>query len=1331
MNKDYGEILLESMSTLLEANTRALIQPSDESKQEKEAREKATLSTADPFLNFFPTATKVLNLETNLDSVSSSAISTDNTASNFMPEGEKISAFWNYAEANSKANILAIEAIISTSRVSSEDPVIGDFGIMVGVQVGEDTKAIYLNRKQMFGNIYNFKQMPHKILVTLPEGTILSSIAVVAYNNATNLNFTIHQITLSLGQDLQVIGTTLEPFAITCAEANPRFQVTDTEEIIDHGSPSYLFEARYVGVNTAGKYYIVQANNLTYCPEDFRVRWYKYIQEATSDADEFGGTNWKYLASGWNYKCIEYDPAHEFEKYKAVLIGTDFEINQQICLTSNEIVVEREIKPTAGFINRVNIELQDKSNGIYPFYEQDGCARVSLLPQVAETRTAICKFETTYLNNNNEINESFYNALSCIEWIYESESVQHLVEYGDEHITDYYTINVFIDEEGYTHYQYTDLKNITADILTSLCSFNYILAKQLNDNNLTDKIACQLSFRNGQSFMAARVISLTKIGLNRTGYTIVSRLFNAAGELVGAIPKNSAANLYYITVDVYDTNGQIVEQGIKQLQSLSGSHLGLTTPSSVNMSEQYWLPQLSTPEVYDFNFNFTNGNNPIHLNDKILVPICDINYSDKVYQGVTTIIYTSEGNKPSYNSSQLKLLPVTGEIIWSLYDGFADASLNPQVENGFFTPVGAWDKRMENQVLRLQGKIQNEVVWDQPVIFMQNKHFSPIIDAWDGRFQINEEGNYIMSSAYVAGGKDNENKFTGLVMGELATIEAGENIRTSEPNATETGMFGYKQGSQSFGFRTDGTAFIGESGGGRINFDGNGGVIYSGNFDGFTTSGELTSGTQGTYLDLKEGLLLTSNGQFRGSLHVATGDLAGWQLDPDGFYRTRSSGNKNYVAGLNSETFNIKSATDIGFDITSGSLGNYYAKISTLINYPSSWEIPNQITLNNRKYRVTRLETIVNNTNVDADKLKTWRSNWESYDRNIKLNEVYISNTLPIFEIDNYFFYYTQDTSFYLPDTISKMGHRVFNSTSKVYLEGEPKTTWPEDWSNGAEVVTHYQGEVGSPYNYSLEDYKIESATRSSTMIRFYAGASKKAPTIEEWETAKEESRNLFLVTDTGDMKVTDAVILNANIEKCTVNTLLPFNDLSIMFGVPYSIETGYRAKAGSFEMVTAPDGELNPTYNTTYTGAGIKAPSDKTFTVSAGNIVFNANNSLQLNKINTNLNAGAIEIGNSNSSASMHGSSVMINSTMYGTSIAGRGHNVGGFDQPGVSIVNNAPINSSSYGSGIQLEVEHRTGGSSYWASLILDYYSINKLNLLLSLREDQIDKLLKLATQ
>jgi chromatin segregation and condensation protein Rec8/ScpA/Scc1 (kleisin family) len=50
MNKDYGEILLEAMSTLLETKSRALLEV--ESSTEEEAI--TQLSTADPLVNFLP-----------------------------------------------------------------------------------------------------------------------------------------------------------------------------------------------------------------------------------------------------------------------------------------------------------------------------------------------------------------------------------------------------------------------------------------------------------------------------------------------------------------------------------------------------------------------------------------------------------------------------------------------------------------------------------------------------------------------------------------------------------------------------------------------------------------------------------------------------------------------------------------------------------------------------------------------------------------------------------------------------------------------------------------------------------------------------------------------------------------------------------------------------------------------------------------------------------------------------------------------------------------------------------------------------------------------------
>jgi hypothetical protein len=44
------------------------------------------------------------------------------------------------------------------------------------------------------------------------------------------------------------------------------------------------------------------------------------------------------------------------------------------------------------------------------------------------------------------------------------------------------------------------------------------------------------------------------------------------------------------------------------------------------------------------------------------------------------------------------------------------------------------------------------------------------------------------------------------------------------------GLYGFHQGAQSFGFKIDGTAFLGKAGKGRILFDGNYGFIASANW---------------------------------------------------------------------------------------------------------------------------------------------------------------------------------------------------------------------------------------------------------------------------------------------------------------------------------------------------------------------------------------------------------------------------------------------------------------------------------------------------------------------
>ncbi len=137
-------------------------------------------------------------------------------------------------------------------------------------------------------------------------------------------------------------------------------------------------------------------------------------------------------------------------------------------------------------------------------------------------------------------------------------------------------------------------------------------------------------------------------------------------------------------------------------------------------------------------------------------------------------------------------------------------------------------------------------VWVQPLIIRQNLYEVEILNGWDGQTKI--DNNYILSETIGAGSKNGDNLFSGVLMGKLLNID--------DNNSINHGLYGFHEGAQSFGFKENGTAFIGKSGTGRIEFDGTKGVIAS---SGIGLNG---SGSTGIYLDLQAPtFLLKSEGK--------------------------------------------------------------------------------------------------------------------------------------------------------------------------------------------------------------------------------------------------------------------------------------------------------------------------------------------------------------------------------------------------------------------------------------------------------------------------------------
>lgn len=137
-------------------------------------------------------------------------------------------------------------------------------------------------------------------------------------------------------------------------------------------------------------------------------------------------------------------------------------------------------------------------------------------------------------------------------------------------------------------------------------------------------------------------------------------------------------------------------------------------------------------------------------------------------------------------------------------------------------PASFYVEDLEPLNIRAVG-MNGEVYWSQPLLILKNKFPNSIINEWKEDLFIDKENNVILSAMLIAGSKDDENRFSGVVMGEIK----GE----SDTSLRQQGLYGYNAGEQSFGFKVDGTAFLGKQGRGRIELDGNSALIKSTNYD--------------------------------------------------------------------------------------------------------------------------------------------------------------------------------------------------------------------------------------------------------------------------------------------------------------------------------------------------------------------------------------------------------------------------------------------------------------------------------------------------------------------
>jgi hypothetical protein len=84
-------------------------------------------------------------------------------------------------------------------------------------------------------------------------------------------------------------------------------------------------------------------------------------------------------------------------------------------------------------------------------------------------------------------------------------------------------------------------------------------------------------------------------------------------------------------------------------------------------------------------------------------------------------------------------------------------------------------------------KSGENILWAQPIIITQNTYSSSLLNEWDGSLSIDEGNGTILSTMVGAGRKDEDNRFEGVLMGDVAT--------GSNADAVMTGLYGFHKGA--------------------------------------------------------------------------------------------------------------------------------------------------------------------------------------------------------------------------------------------------------------------------------------------------------------------------------------------------------------------------------------------------------------------------------------------------------------------------------------------------------------------------------------------------------
>lgn len=498
--------------------------------------------------------------------------------------------------------------------------------------------------------------------------------------------------------------------------------------------------------------------------------------------------------------------------------------------------------------------------------------------------------------------------------------------------------------------------------------FYFLIEKYYSPTALNNEILCRV-VKNGYNYETSQTFTFSTFGTSGTNYTLSVLPVGTQTALI-----NIGQDIYPLELQAnfYDYNNELVDKSAAP--SITWSWAKPNKPLSIedvedanNINHKYINGTLSTngsqclynvvqcEVVWNQINKTTQANQDLTLRAYYPVPYSTGHY---YIEGASTIIYDDLGKNPSYYKGPYKIYN-TGDnsevtdVTWKIRY-FRTQAETGGIEVGFSKPEnGEFNDKQKRQLssipkihyrenasnsqesgyylVPVSMYVENtdlypvviceknsQVIWAQPIFITQNRYGSSVLNSWDENLTIDEENGIILSTMMGAGYKDDENRFNGVVMGDVRTVLDGNNVDA-------VGLYGFHEGAQSFGFKVDGTAFIGKSGHGRILMDGNKGQIQSAAYGQLDSAAGMLIDLDDGYIEMR-GTKIGNDGSYLPDTFLDEEEVehqSKIRLDVQSPYLTIQSNNKDKnLVYIGSDKYYLQSNNYEKEDEDSGTLGD-------------------------------------------------------------------------------------------------------------------------------------------------------------------------------------------------------------------------------------------------------------------------------------------------------------------------------------------------------------------------------------------------------------------------